>query len=57
MFTKGIFINFTISAFQRCPGIAAYNPWCAYNFNYSCPLIPDENVLKVRISVGEKKLY
>ena len=34
----------------------AYNPWCAYNSNYSCPLVPDENVLKVAIPVGEKKL-
>ena len=34
----------------------AYNPWCAYNYSYSCPLVPDENVLKVEIPVGEKKL-
>ena len=34
----------------------AYNPWCAYNYDYSCPLVPDENVLKVEIMAGEKKL-
>ena len=34
----------------------AYNPWCAYNYNYSCPLVPVENMLNVRILAGEKKL-
>lgn len=34
----------------------AYNPWCAYNSKYSCPLVPDENVLGVAINAGEKKL-
>jgi uncharacterized protein len=32
----------------------AYNPLCAYNHKYSCPIPPDENVLKVRIEAGEK---
>ena len=32
----------------------AYNPYCAYNFNYSCPLTPEENRLSVPISAGEK---
>lgn len=32
----------------------AYNPYCAYNDNYSCPLTPFENRLKVPIRVGEK---
>lgn len=34
----------------------AYNPYCAYNENYSCPLPPSENVLKVAIRAGEKAL-
>ncbi|MDA3884761.1 MAG: DUF1684 domain-containing protein [Candidatus Delongbacteria bacterium] len=34
----------------------AYNPWCAYNYNYSCPLVPVENMLQVKIQAGEKKL-
>ena len=34
----------------------AYNPWCAYNYDYSCPLVPAENVLEVGILAGEKKL-
>ncbi len=32
----------------------AYNPYCAYNENYSCPLTPPENRLKVPIRAGEK---
>lgn len=35
----------------------AYNPYCHYNHNFSCPLVPAENVLKVAINAGEKKLY
>jgi len=32
----------------------AYNPYCAYNDLYSCPLTPWENRLKVPIEAGEK---
>lgn len=32
----------------------AYNPYCAYNDNYSCPLPPQENLLGVAIRAGEK---
>lgn len=32
----------------------AYNPYCAYSMNYSCPVPPAENTLKVRIEAGEK---
>ncbi len=32
----------------------AYNPYCAYNEDYSCPLVPAENVLRVAIRAGEK---
>ena len=32
----------------------AYNPSCAYNPEYSCPLPPRENWLKVPIRAGEK---
>jgi uncharacterized protein (DUF1684 family) len=32
----------------------AYNPYCAYNENWSCPLTPAENRLKVPIRAGEK---
>jgi uncharacterized protein (DUF1684 family) len=32
----------------------AYNPYCAYNDLWSCPLTPFENRLKVAIRAGEK---
>ena len=32
----------------------AYNPYCAYVPNYTCPLPPKENILKVPITAGEK---
>ena len=33
----------------------AYNPWCVYSENYTCPLVPLENWLEVPIDAGEKK--
>lgn len=30
----------------------AYNPYCAYNPNYSCPIPPEENDLQVRVEAG-----
>jgi uncharacterized protein (DUF1684 family) len=33
----------------------AYNPSCAYNPKYSCPLPPVENWLQVPIRAGERK--
>jgi len=35
----------------------AYNPYCAYNDQYSCPLTPWENRLKVPIRAGEKVFH
>ena len=35
----------------------AYNPYCAYNSTYSCPLPPAENTLAVPIRAGEKKYH
>ena len=32
----------------------AYNPYCAYNEMWSCPLTPPENRIKVPIRAGEK---
>ena len=32
----------------------AYNPYCAYNDQWSCPLTPFENRLDVPIRAGEK---
>lgn len=33
----------------------AYNPYCAYNSKYSCPIPPKENNLNVSIKAGVKK--
>jgi len=35
----------------------AYDPYCAYNEGYVCPLPPAENWLKVAIRAGEKKYH
>lgn len=32
----------------------AYNPYCAYNDRWSCPITPPENRLEVAIRAGEK---
>lgn len=32
----------------------AYNPYCAYNPDYACPLPPKENLLAISIEAGEK---
>lgn len=34
-----------------------YNPYCAYNYKYSCPIPPKENHLKVKIEAGVKTLH
>lgn len=33
----------------------AYNPYCAYNHKYSCPIPPQENDLNIEIKAGVKK--
>ena len=32
----------------------AYNPYCAYNDKYSCPLVPRKNYLKTKVEAGVK---
>lgn len=32
----------------------AYNPYCAYNEMYSCPIVPRENYLDIRVEAGVK---
>lgn len=32
----------------------AYNPYCAYNKKYSCPLVPRQNYLKTKVMAGVK---
>lgn len=35
----------------------AYNPYCAYNYKYSCPLVPSENDLNIEIKAGVKNFH
>ena len=35
----------------------AYNPYCAYADQFSCPFPPKENILKVAILAGEKSFH
>jgi len=35
----------------------AYNPYCAYNEMWSCPITPAENRVKVAIRAGEKLFH
>jgi len=35
----------------------AYNPYCAYNEYWSCPLTPFENHIKIPIRAGEKLFH
>jgi uncharacterized protein len=35
----------------------AYNPSCAYNHKYSCPIPPKENRLNLKIKAGVKKFH
>jgi uncharacterized protein (DUF1684 family) len=35
----------------------AYNPYCAYNDRWRCPVTPEENTLPVAIEAGEKKFH
>ncbi|MDR7212714.1 DUF1684 domain-containing protein [Flavobacterium piscis] len=35
----------------------SYNPYCAYNHKYSCPIVPLENDLDIEIKAGVKKFH
>lgn len=35
----------------------AYNPYCAYDNTYSCPLPPPENLLNIAIKAGERSYH
>ena len=35
----------------------SYNPYCAYNYKYSCPKVPLENDLEIEITAGVKKFH
>jgi uncharacterized protein (DUF1684 family) len=33
----------------------SYNPYCAYNEKYSCPIVPRENYLSLKVNAGVKR--
>jgi uncharacterized protein (DUF1684 family) len=35
----------------------AFNPYCAYNPNFACPLPPAENTLPMAIKAGERYVH
>lgn len=35
----------------------SYNPYCAYNYKYSCPKVPLDNDLNIAIKAGVKKFH
>jgi len=35
----------------------AYNPYCAYNHKYSCPIPPEEDYFDIEINAGVKKWH
>lgn len=45
--SKKVIINFN----------KAYNPYCAYNYQYSCPIVPLENDLDIEIKAGVKRFH
>ena len=50
VFISNIINNTIIIDFNK-----AYNPYCAYNHDYSCPVPPTENHLNTAITAGVKK--
>jgi len=35
----------------------AYNPYCAYNDRWACPLVPPENRVPLAVTAGERKYH
>jgi hypothetical protein len=33
---------------------SAYNPYCAYNEKYSCPIVPRDNYIETEVKAGVK---
>ncbi len=55
----GRYMDTTIGALETEAVIdfnTCYNPYCAYNDRYSCPVPPEENHLKIEIKAGVKYL-
>ncbi|MFB9865359.1 TonB family protein [Rufibacter immobilis] len=56
-YATGRYMDFSIPMGQDSVWLdfnKAYNPYCAYNSGYSCPIPPKENKLPVRVEAGVK---
>ena len=55
-YTGGRYIDFKIPNYKivELDFNLCYNPYCAYNDGYSCPIPPSENYLDTEILAGEK---
>jgi len=56
----GRYLDFKIDELSKAVLIdfnRSYNPYCAYNYRYSCPIPPKENHLKVSIPAGIQKWH
>jgi uncharacterized protein (DUF1684 family) len=53
----GRYIDLTIPKFNQLTidFNKSYNPYCAYNEKYSCPIVPRENYLPLKINAGIKR--
>ncbi len=55
----GRYLDFRIADLEK--GIIdfnlSYNPYCAYNHRYSCPIPPKDNHLKIAIKAGVKQYH
>ncbi|HMB64774.1 MAG TPA: DUF1684 domain-containing protein [Eudoraea sp.] len=55
-YTGGRYIDLSIPAGDRIviDFNKAYNPYCAYNKKYSCPIVPQVNMLDTKVRAGVK---
>ncbi len=56
----GRYLDFKVNELSKSVTIdfnLCYNPYCAYNNRYSCPIPPKENTLDVRVDAGVKKWH
>ena len=56
-YKSGRYIDLHVSENEKTIEIdfnLAYNPYCVYNYKYSCPIPPRENFIQASILAGEK---
>lgn len=53
-YAGGRYLDLNMSELNAIDFNLAYNPNCAYSDNWSCPLVPDENILHAPVKAGVK---